>query len=261
MSNHPPSIRGQILTARDHIKVASGAIRAASGCRNAPMPRASRNFCRRRTSAGSSWTRTAFCTPSRVRVMARSRRFFTPNGVAAFGARLRFFAASLEQARRLSRRPDYVKPHLPSPDNRGFTGMKYFRITRRGREESLRTRPRIAGGERTRAALPRRTRRAGATGRAAAGPSAHLSSRRMTRNCSATGGMKGRSSWIFSRANCVTSRRKFPSSRPANTCSGIRPIKSPRPARQAGAKKVTGACGSTNRMNGFIRTCRSRRSG
>ncbi len=24
---------------------------------------------------------------------------------------------------------DYVKPHLPSPDNRGFTGMKYYRIT------------------------------------------------------------------------------------------------------------------------------------
>src|SRR5690606_16110700 len=24
---------------------------------------------------------------------------------------------------------DYVKPHLPSPENRGFTGIKYYRIT------------------------------------------------------------------------------------------------------------------------------------
>ncbi len=24
---------------------------------------------------------------------------------------------------------DYVKSHLPSPENRGFTGMKYYRIT------------------------------------------------------------------------------------------------------------------------------------
>ena len=24
---------------------------------------------------------------------------------------------------------DYVRPHLPSPENRGFTGIKYYRIT------------------------------------------------------------------------------------------------------------------------------------
>ena len=49
-------------------------------------------------------------------------------------------------------------------------------------------------------------------------------------------------------------------SRPANICTAIRPTRSPRPAHRAGARKATGAYGSTSRTNGFIRTCRSRRS-
>src|SRR5665213_697544 len=42
------------------------------------------------------------------------------------------------------------------------------------------------------------------------------SSRRMTRNCSATGGMKGWNFWISSRGKCSTSAKTFRSSRPAN---------------------------------------------
>jgi hypothetical protein len=64
----------------------SGATRAESGCRNAPTFPASRNFCRRQTSAGSSSTRTASCTPSRVRVTARSRRFSRPTASPRSGA-------------------------------------------------------------------------------------------------------------------------------------------------------------------------------
>ena len=64
---------------------ASDAIRAASGCRNAPSPKASRACCRRPTSAGLSPTPTASCTRARVRVTAFIAPVFTPNGVAAFG--------------------------------------------------------------------------------------------------------------------------------------------------------------------------------
>lgn len=69
---------------------------------------------------------------------------FTTNGVAAFGR-------DLESSRQVWSRHegypgdaryrdfyrdigfdldfDYVRPHLPSPDHRGFTGLKYYRIT------------------------------------------------------------------------------------------------------------------------------------
>ncbi len=69
---------------------------------------------------------------------------FTPNGIAAFGR-------DLESARQVWSRNegypgdfryrdfyrdigydldyDYVRPYLPSPDMRGFTGLKYYRIT------------------------------------------------------------------------------------------------------------------------------------
>jgi 1,4-alpha-glucan branching enzyme len=69
---------------------------------------------------------------------------FTPNGIAAFGrdydssrqvwskhegypgdARYRDFYRDLG----FDLDFDYVKPHLPSPASRGFTGMKYYRIT------------------------------------------------------------------------------------------------------------------------------------
>ncbi|MFN7141253.1 MAG: DUF1957 domain-containing protein, partial [Limisphaerales bacterium] len=72
---------------------------------------------------------------------------FTPNGIAAFGR-------DLDSARQVWSRQegypgdsnyrdfyrdvgfdldfDYVKPYLPSPDHRGFTGIKYHRITNQG---------------------------------------------------------------------------------------------------------------------------------
>jgi 1,4-alpha-glucan branching enzyme len=69
---------------------------------------------------------------------------FTPNGIAAFGRdpdstrqvwsrhagypgdpRYRDFYRDIGFDLDL----DYVKPHLPAPDTRGFTGIKYYRIT------------------------------------------------------------------------------------------------------------------------------------
>jgi len=71
---------------------------------------------------------------------------FTPNGIAAFGR-------DLDSSRQVWSKHegypgdtryrdfyrdigfdldfDYVKPHLPSPEHRGFTGLKYFRTTGR----------------------------------------------------------------------------------------------------------------------------------
>ncbi|MBA4148252.1 MAG: DUF1957 domain-containing protein [Verrucomicrobia bacterium] len=75
---------------------------------------------------------------------------FTPNGIAAFGR-------DLDSARQVWSRQegypgdanyrdfyrdvgfdldlDYIKPFLPSPDHRGFTGVKYHRITNHGWEK------------------------------------------------------------------------------------------------------------------------------
>jgi 1,4-alpha-glucan branching enzyme len=69
---------------------------------------------------------------------------FTPNGIAAFG---RDFDSSRQVWSKREGYPgdpryrdfyrdigfdldfDYVRPHLPSPESRGFTGIKYYRIT------------------------------------------------------------------------------------------------------------------------------------
>ena len=65
---------------------------------------------------------------------------FTQNGIAVFG---RDMESSRQVWSRTEGYPgdaryrdfyrdigfDYVKPHLPSPENRGFTGIKYHRIT------------------------------------------------------------------------------------------------------------------------------------
>ncbi len=96
---------------------------------------------------------------------------FTPNGIAAFG---RDFDSSRQVWSQHEGYPgdpryrdfyrdigfdldfDYVKPHLPSPETRGFTGIKYYRITGgAGEQADLPARPRVAGGERTRPAFSR----------------------------------------------------------------------------------------------------------
>jgi 1,4-alpha-glucan branching enzyme len=152
LSGHPPSIRAQILVARDHYRA-----------------------CFRRDPRGIWLPECAyvdgveavlqeadirwFITDTHGLLHAHPRpRYgvfapvFTPNGIAAFGR-------DLESAKQVWSRHegypgdpqyrdfyrdigfdldfDYVRPHLPAPDKRGFTGIKYYRITGRTPEKMV----------------------------------------------------------------------------------------------------------------------------
>lgn len=144
MANHTPSLRGQILTARDYY-------RQCFGCdpRGIWLPECaySEGIDAILQEANLRW----FVTDTHGLLYARPRpRFgvfapvFTPNGVAAFG---RDFESATQVWSQQQGYPgdidyrdfyrdigfdldwDYVRPYLPSPDHRGFTGIKYHRIT------------------------------------------------------------------------------------------------------------------------------------
>jgi 1,4-alpha-glucan branching enzyme len=144
MSNHPPSIRGQILTARDHYNRCFGRDPRGIWLPECAYAEGVEKFLQE---ADIRW----FILDTHGILHAKPRPrygtfapIFTPNGVAAFG---RDFDSSRQVWSKHEGYPgdpryrdfyrdigfdldfDYVKPHLPSPDNRGFTGMKYFRIT------------------------------------------------------------------------------------------------------------------------------------
>ena len=110
---------------------------------------------------------------------------------------------------------DYVKPHLPAPDQRGFTGIKYYRITGDAPEKQIYDRDAAlqAAAEHAQT-FSRSAHGADPASRRHHGPSAARASRPTTRNCSAIGGMKGRSFWITSCAKRITTRKCFRSSRP-----------------------------------------------
>ncbi len=142
--NHTPSVRAQILTARDHY-------RSCFGCdpRGIWLPECAyvEGVEAVLQEAGIRW----FITDTHGLLHARPRpRYgvfapvFTPNGTAAFGR-------DLDSARQVWSKHegypgdpryrdfyrdigydldfDYVKPYLPNPGLRGFTGIKYFQIT------------------------------------------------------------------------------------------------------------------------------------
>jgi 1,4-alpha-glucan branching enzyme len=144
MAAHPASIRAQILTARDHY-------RSCFGCdpRGIWLPECAyvEGVETVLQEANIRW----FITDTHGVLHARPRPrygvfapIFTRNGIAAFGR-------DLESAQQVWSRQsgypgdsryrdfyrdvgydldfDYVKPHLPSPELRGFTGLKYYRIT------------------------------------------------------------------------------------------------------------------------------------
>lgn len=144
LASHPPSVRAQILTARDHY-------RACFGCnpRGIWLPECAYadGIEAVLQEADIRW----FITDTHGVLHARPRPrygvfapIFTPNGIAAFGR-------DLDSARQVWSRHegypgdaryrdfyrdvgfdldlDYVRPFLPSPDVRGFTGIKYHRIT------------------------------------------------------------------------------------------------------------------------------------
>ena len=144
MADYPQSIRAQILVARDHY-------RSCFGCdpRGIWLPECAyvdgvENILQE---ANIRW----FIVDTHGVLHAKPRPrygvfapIFTPNGLAAF-------ARDLDSARQVWSRQegypgdpgyrdfyrdigfdldfDYVRPYLPSPDHRGFTGIKYHRIT------------------------------------------------------------------------------------------------------------------------------------
>jgi 1,4-alpha-glucan branching enzyme len=144
LAGHPSSIRAQILTARDHYRTCFGRDPRGIWLPECAYVSGVETFLQE---ANIRW----FILDTHGVLHARPRPrygtfapIFTPNGIAAFGrdfdssrqvwskhegypgdARYRDFYRDIGFDLDL----DYVKPHLPSPENRGFTGMKYFRIT------------------------------------------------------------------------------------------------------------------------------------
>jgi len=149
-ANHPPTLRAQILVARDHY-------RSCFGCdsRGIWLPECAyfdgvEEFLQ---DANLRWF--IMDTHGLLHAQPRPRYsvfapIYTPKGIAAFGR-------DLDSSRQVWSKQegypgdtryrdfyrdigfdldfDYVKPHLPSPHHRGFTGLKYFRITGRGADK------------------------------------------------------------------------------------------------------------------------------
>src|SRR2546425_68585 len=144
LGNHPPSIRAQILTARDHYRSCFGRDPRGIWLPECAYTAGVENVLQE---ANIRW----FITDTHGVLHANPRpRFgvfapiFTPNGIAAFGR-------DLDSAKQVWSRHegypgdpryrdfyrdigfdldfDYVRPYLPSPEVRGFTGMKYHRIS------------------------------------------------------------------------------------------------------------------------------------
>jgi 1,4-alpha-glucan branching enzyme len=144
LADHRPSLRAQVLVARDHY-------RSCFGCdpRGIWLPECAyvEGLEDVLQEANLRW----FVTDTHGILHARPRPryatfapIFTPNGVAAFG---RDPDCSRQVWSRHAGYPgdpcyrdfyrdigfdldlDYVKAHLPAPGQRGFTGIKYYRIT------------------------------------------------------------------------------------------------------------------------------------
>lgn len=150
LAQHPSSIRGQLLTARDDYRRCFGRDPAGIWLPECAYTPALDPFLRE---AGLHW----FVLDSHGLLHAQPRPRYgvfapvvTPAGLAAFGR-------DLDSARQVWSRDagypgdpryrdfyrdigfdlefDYVRPALPSPDRRGFTGIKYHRIATRPQGE------------------------------------------------------------------------------------------------------------------------------
>jgi len=144
LAGHPPSLRGQILTARDHYRACFGRDPAGIWLPECAYVAGIETYLQE---ANIRW----FILDTHGVLHARPRPrygtfapIYTPNGIAAFGRDLESSRQVWSKHEGYPGDPryrdfyrdlgfdldfDYVKPHLPSPDHRGFTGLKYFRIT------------------------------------------------------------------------------------------------------------------------------------
>ena len=144
LANHPPSIRAQILTARDHYRACFGRDPRGIWLPECAYVAGVETFLQE---ANIRW----FILDTHGVLHARPRPrygtfapIYTPNGIAVFG---RDYDSSRQVWSKHEGYPgdpryrdfyrdigfdldfDYVRPHLPSPGTRGFTGLKYYRIT------------------------------------------------------------------------------------------------------------------------------------
>ena len=152
LAHHPPSLRAQILIARDHYRTCF-----AAEPRGIWLPECaySEGLEQVLAEGGLRW----FITDTHGILNANPQPRYavfapllTPAGVAAFGRdrdsakqvwsrdsgypgdpRYRDFYRDIGFDLDL----DYVKPYLPAPDRRGFTGIKYYRITNRSAHKDL----------------------------------------------------------------------------------------------------------------------------
>jgi 1,4-alpha-glucan branching enzyme len=144
LGNYPSSIRAQILTARDHYKTCFGRDPRGIWLPECAYVDGVETFLQE---ANIRWFILDTHGVLHARPQPRYGTFapiFTPNGIAVFG---RDYHSSRQVWSKHEGYPgdaryrdfyrdigfdldfDYIKPHLPSPENRGFTGIKYYRIT------------------------------------------------------------------------------------------------------------------------------------
>src|SRR6266481_1114134 len=157
LANHPPSIRAQILTARDHY-------RHCFGCdpRGIWLPECAyiEGVETVLQEAGLRWF--IIDTHGVLHAQPRPRYgvfapLYTPNGLAAFGRDLDSAKQVWSKHEGYPGDPryrdfyrdigfdldlDYVRPYLPSSEQRGFTGIKYHRITGGSGAKEVYDRPR-----------------------------------------------------------------------------------------------------------------------
>ena len=144
LAAHPPSIRAQILVARDHYRSCFGRDPRGIWLPECAYVDGIENVLQE---ANLRW----FIIDSHGILHANPRPrygvfapIFTPNGIAAFGRDLDSAKQVWSKHEGYPGDPryrdfyrdvgfdldfDYVKPHLPASDRRGFTGIKYYRIT------------------------------------------------------------------------------------------------------------------------------------
>ena len=147
LAGHPQSVRAQILTARDHYRSCFRRDPRGIWLPECAYAEGAEIFLQE---ANIRW----FIMDTHGVLHARPRPrygvyapLFTPNGIAAFGRDLESSRQVWSKHEGYPGDPhyrdfyrdigfdldfDYVKPHLPSPDHRGFTGIKYYRITGSG---------------------------------------------------------------------------------------------------------------------------------
>ena len=152
LAGHPPSVRAQILVARDHYRACFGREPRGLWLPECAYASGVETVLRE---AGLRWFIVE--THGLLHATPRPRHgvfapIFTPNGLAVFGrdpdsakqvwsrqegypgdVRYRDFYRDLG----FDLDFEYVQPYLPSPDVRGFTGLKYHRVTGPGPEKEI----------------------------------------------------------------------------------------------------------------------------